>query len=280
VDAHQYLAFHEDVERALVRAARRARLSWEDAQDFTGYARVRLLEDDCRILRTFRGQNRQAYLAIVMRRLMLDYRIKEWGKWRSSAEARRHGGAAVLFEALVYREGYTPHEAAAMLSFRGSALAPDVADKLTRRMPKPRRVPEIEGHLATSFVALPACGVSARERRTTAVRIRRVLADAIGRLPDQERAILVRRFWSSRTISELARDLEMPPKLLYRKLDSTLEILRKTLLAAGIANADVTEAMTEPGIDLSPLVAPSDCAANPPDTGSIKARLLVGAAAS
>ena len=72
---------------------------------------LKLIDDDYQILRGFRERSSlRTYLSTVVERLFLDYRIRQWGKWRPSAQARRAGALAVRLEALLHRDG-VPFEA-------------------------------------------------------------------------------------------------------------------------------------------------------------------------
>ena len=94
-----HLPIIEDAIRAVVC---RRRLSWEERQDFTATAMLRLLEDDRAILRKFEGRSSlKTYLIAAIDRMLLDFRIAQWGKWRASAEARRLGPIALSLEKLV-----------------------------------------------------------------------------------------------------------------------------------------------------------------------------------
>ena len=95
---------------------RRHRLPASEADEFVAHARLRLIEHDYQILRRFGGRSSlRTYLATVIERLLLDYRIREWGKWRPSAEARRAGPVAVRLDQLLNRDGLPFHQAAEIL---------------------------------------------------------------------------------------------------------------------------------------------------------------------
>src|SRR6187551_1624446 len=111
-----------------------------DAEDFTSEVRLRLLQDDYAVLRKYRGASSMpTFLTVVIGNLFRDYRIKRWGKWRPSAEAKRRGEAAVLLETAVYRDGRSFDDACRLLQSNGRV---DVdAGELRRIMAElPRRI--------------------------------------------------------------------------------------------------------------------------------------------
>ena len=57
----------------------------------------------------------RTYLTVVIHRLFLDYRIRLWGKWRPSAEAKRLGAVAIALERLIVRDGWSFEQAVEVL---------------------------------------------------------------------------------------------------------------------------------------------------------------------
>src|SRR5215211_7323506 len=93
------------IQRTSAAVCRRHGLQRADAQDFTSWVTLRLVENDYAILRRFRGESAlTTYLVVVVATLYREYRVKRWGRWRPSAAARRAGPVAVRLETLVHRE--------------------------------------------------------------------------------------------------------------------------------------------------------------------------------
>src|SRR6478672_4714082 len=87
-------------------------LSRQDGEDFSQTVMVRLIEEDYRILREFKGRSSlRTYLAIAIKRMLLDYQNHLWGKWHPSAEAKRLGPTAIWLERLLYRDKLSFEEA-------------------------------------------------------------------------------------------------------------------------------------------------------------------------
>jgi hypothetical protein len=109
------------VESVVSDVARRQRVRGDELAEFRSLAYLKLIDHDYEALRRFRGHSSlRTYLTVVLQRVLLDHRNRQWGRWRPSAGAQRLGSAAVQLERLVTRDGLTPQEAVA-------ALGPDAA---------------------------------------------------------------------------------------------------------------------------------------------------------
>ncbi|MCA1570406.1 MAG: hypothetical protein LC798_08840 [Chloroflexi bacterium] len=103
-----YLLYRPAIEQAIRAVCRRHRLLPEDADDFAGAVRLHLIDRDFAVLRRFKGRSRiGTYLLAVITHLGHDWRNARWGKWRSSAQARRMGPLGVQLERLMRRDGLT-----------------------------------------------------------------------------------------------------------------------------------------------------------------------------
>ena len=81
--------------------SRRHHLDAAEADDFEAHVKLKLVQDNYAVLQRFEGRcSLRGFLAVVVERLLLDYRTARWGKWRPSADAKRLGPTAVLFEQL------------------------------------------------------------------------------------------------------------------------------------------------------------------------------------
>src|SRR5207247_4910890 len=104
------------IERVVVWVCARRCLRGADAEDFASTVKLRLIEDDYEVLARFEGRSSlKTYLTVVVNRFYLDYQTQRFGKWRSSAEARRLGPVALRLEVLLYRDGLTFEEASGVL---------------------------------------------------------------------------------------------------------------------------------------------------------------------
>lgn len=84
----------------------------DEREDFESWALLRLIEKSPTLDETFEGRCAlTTFLDTVVRNLQRDFRISNWGKWRSSARARELGTLAVALERLLYRERLLAAEA-------------------------------------------------------------------------------------------------------------------------------------------------------------------------
>src|SRR5262245_6045718 len=112
MDSEQFTQTLPLIHQAIRHVVRRARLTADERTEFTSVVLLKLIEHNYAVLRAFRGQcAMQTYLVVVVRRCLLDFRVKHWGRWRASQAARRLGSAATALEQLVARDGLTPGEA-------------------------------------------------------------------------------------------------------------------------------------------------------------------------
>src|SRR5205807_2076472 len=116
---HRQEVFEEHLlmaEEIIRRICNRHRLSQEEAEDFHSFALLKLIEDDYARLRSFQGRSRlKTFLTVVLHRLLLDYRVQKWGKWRPTAEVRDLGKTAVELDRLLSRDGQTLENAVEIL---------------------------------------------------------------------------------------------------------------------------------------------------------------------
>jgi hypothetical protein len=79
------------IQNLLAAVARQHGLSQDDAETFRSTALVRIIDDDFAVLRRFGGRRSwRAYLAVVVQRMCLDFRIAQW---RNGLTARRLGSS-------------------------------------------------------------------------------------------------------------------------------------------------------------------------------------------
>lgn len=236
------------IQRVITAVVRRHRLSSSDAEEFRSTVFLRLIECDYRILRAFQHRSSmRTFLNVVIERLYLDFRNHLWGKWRPSARARRHGPVALMLERLTERDGFTFAEAVEILRMQHgvtlplaalSGLAADLRvrprhggdENMAMDMPDNRPLPD----------ELMARSESAHR----AIAARRALARAIKELEPGDRRLIELRFVEGLTVADIARELALDQKKLYRRLAQLLAALRRSLeqddavaeLARGLAN--------------------------------------------
>jgi RNA polymerase sigma factor (sigma-70 family) len=240
------------IERACAALARRHGLAGDEADDFLSWARMRLLEDDCAILRKFRGEcAATTYLTVVLATLFRNYRVREWGKWRPSAAARREGALAVRLEAMVRRDGFRLEEAGERLRTAGATTLSDreLAVLLARLPAHAPSRPLAAGDAALAEVPAATgaadAGVLADEASAHRVAGEAALRRALERLAPRDQVVFRMRFWEGLTVAQIARGLGVPQKGLYRRIERALPRMRRELERGGMTRADVRELLDD-----------------------------------
>jgi len=250
-----FLSQLDVIERVISFVSSRHHLPGADADDFASHVKLKLIEGDYAILMKFQGRSSlRTYLTIVIQRLLLDYRISAWGKWRPSAEAKRAGPIAIMLEQLMSRDGYGFEQACELLDTKHQVTATRaelevMAGKLPNRT---RRRFESDDVLAKVPSPQPAVDdvIAERERTATAARVAAALEVAMAGLDAQDRLVLALRFEDGRTVVEIASMLRLDQKGLYRRVERLLKELRNALHAQGIESAAVVEMFESPAVSL------------------------------
>jgi RNA polymerase sigma factor (sigma-70 family) len=238
--AATFHANHALIEEAIAAVVRRRGVLQQEAEDFAATVCLRLLEDDCSVLRKFEGRSSlRTFLRVVVERMLLDYRIAKWGKWRPSTEARRLGPVAVRLETLTSREGLSFWEAVETL--RTNHRLPHTGAELWRLFTllpaKPRRRTVAEAEL--SEMAATGHAPEATPDRRHAACTHRALRQAVARLTAEERLMLEQRFDRGLRLAQIADLRGLEHKTVYRRFAALLRRLRADLEAQGIAGAEV-----------------------------------------
>jgi RNA polymerase sigma factor for flagellar operon FliA len=245
-EAHELLTSNLAlIERAIAYACRRNRLSADDADEFQASVKLKLVENDYAILRAYEQRSSFAtFISIVVQRMALDYRISTWGKWHTSAEAKRLGALAVDLERLVHRDGRSLDEALTILRSRYQDATRDslasIAARLPTRAPRHHEVDlgEADGVSAQAEVEER---LLTQERKRLSERVSAVMSEVIARLADDDRLILQLRFEGELTVAQIARVLQIEQKLLYRRIENRMRELKRELEKNGIAWSDVLD---------------------------------------
>ncbi len=230
---------YELIHKTICGIARRKRLDPEAVEEFSGFAFVKILDDDAAVLRNFEGRSTlKTYLVTVIQRLYLDFQIHRYGKWRPSRRAMRLGPLAIALDRLLHRDGKTLYEATEWLRSQGfGEPSLDELAALARQIPNQRRRPRLEQLERAEEVACDG-GVEerllARDRQRAARRIGNALGRALDALPDEERLMLRLRFEEEMTVRAIATQLGIEARQLYSRFERLIAKLRRTLEQAGI----------------------------------------------
>ena len=224
-----------------------------EAEDFTGWVRMRLMEDDYAVVRRYRGESElKTYLAAVVMRQFYNFDRVQRGRWRPSAAAMRLGTPAVDLEKLIYRDRYSLAQAGEQLRTAGRTTLSDaeLARLLGRLPPRaPLRPVESEPPLGMDATEGPS---RADERVVAAeadARRRRIAAEvwaALEQLDPDDRLIVRLHFIRGSTVAEVSRILGIEQKPLYRRVDRLRARLRELLERAGLSIEDVRDHLDDP----------------------------------
>ena len=250
---------HLSVVDQIVRTTgRRRQLSAPELEDFSGFVRLRLIENDYAILRKF--QNRSSlwtYLSAVIERLSLDYCADKWGRWRASAMAERLGPAAVVMERLVLRDGHTLDEALEIVrSSHGFGVARADLLKIWAQLPKRVRTTDV-GEEAAAAVPSPQTSeerVEAAELHENIERISRALKASLDQLSAQERVVLALRFDQDMSMVQIAKLTGSSVATLRRRLENAVTLLRVSLSRSGLDRREIMALIGHPSVALAPLL--------------------------
>lgn len=231
----------ETVEKAVRYVAVRRRLAAADADDLLSTVLTHLVTDDYRVLRLFRGQSSiSTYLTVVVDRVLLDARTRAWGKWRPSAQARRLGERAVIFDRLVRRDGLEPAHARELV---GAPL--EWMSLLSRTsLKKPARPAGFVDIGAAKTYCSPAADPHAvlmeQYHAKQGIELGQQLERALCSLPVADQVLVRMRHEQGLKVSQIATMLGIDQKKLYRRLDAIHDDLRSAIKAMGVSRGDAT----------------------------------------
>ena len=229
---------------------RRQRCTPDEKDEFASYAHLRLIEDQCAILRHFEGRSElRTYLAVVLQRMFIDFRRHHWGIWRPSAEARRLGPIALLLDRLVSRDGMSVAEAVETAFVGvGHGLSRPELTRLAEQLPRRARR-RMEGEEALLDVPVAAetaeSSLLRDEREGRAAQVRDAIRSLLESLEPEDAVILRFRFQDGLTVARIAQLLQLDAKPLYRRVERLLVRLRSGLEAEGVASEEVGELLSE-----------------------------------
>lgn len=250
-DPEAVLIAHLDtIDRIVGALAAKHSMAPDERDDFTGWVRMKLVEDDYAVIRKFQGRaSLGTYLSVVIARLLQDRRVQQWGKWRPSAAARHAGPIGVRLERLMRRDGLPFDTAVAILRSRnGVALDDRALARLAATFPERTR-PRIESDSGATFSAPGSLRaddrVIADERARRETTVLDTLEQSLDALDSEDRVILKLRFWEGCTVADISRALGLEQRPLYRRLHGLLARLRASLQEAGVSGDQVGELLSE-----------------------------------
>lgn len=251
-----FLAELDTINRAIRFACFRAGLGVDDAEDFASYVRVKLIEDDYAVIRKYQERSTfAAFVSIVIQRLLLDYRISQWGKWHASTRAQRLGDVGVTLEMMLHRDGRTIDEVFPALKRRWPSLTRAEVDRLAEQLPpRARRPRPVSLELASGALRSRADAVIAAafasDRHALSRRIAAIVRSTIRNFADDDRLVCRLRFEGGMSVAAISRTLGIEQKPIYRRLQRCLLVLRKQLESEGICANDIEDVLASRDTEL------------------------------
>lgn len=246
-----YSDYQDAIEAVLGFIRRRHRLSADAGDEFSSWARLRLLEDDCAILAKFQGlSNFKTFIVSVIGHLFQDWRNQQWGKWRPTAEARRLGPVAIELERLILRDRIEFEQAAQLLLSKGVAETIAQCDALWSRLKRHAGREFVNVDDVTNLVVTPPPDpIDQDERRRLAIKVLGAMQQALAQLPPADNLIFRLRYWDKVTVARIAAMQGTEQKPLYRRFEQILGQLRKSMLAEGVTEVEIRELLADMGVD-------------------------------
>lgn len=225
------------IERVVQRVCRRRCIFGHDAEDIRQEVLLKLAADDCAALVEFRGESTLGtFITTVATRVCFDEIRRRRGRWRTSLAARRLGAAAISLERLVYRDGLDFEQAATKLITEGVVRSRDELERVWPKIPQRpvRTFVDADDAPEPTSDDDPVRRVEELEQQKRLRRLQDVVEEILGALPPEDRLILKRLYLDGRTIADVARELGLEQRPLYRRRDRLLAHLRKELEARGL----------------------------------------------
>jgi RNA polymerase sigma factor (sigma-70 family) len=253
-----YLAQLETIRKLAAYACRRYGFGREDVEDFTQHVLAKIWADGCAVLRKFQGRsNLASYLAVVVQRALQDYVNSRWGKWRPSKAAIRQGQLAIDLETLLVRDRLGFDEACRTLRNRGATATDAELGEIAARLPvpSPRRTGgphegaggsgDLRDGVAPGRrepVAAESAddGIRQSERQQRWQHAVKALAAALAALPAEDR-LIAKMVGDGFKVVEIAAQLKLDQKKLYKRTEKILKRLREALESAGVSADDVED---------------------------------------
>ena len=176
--------------------------------------KLRLVENDYAVLRAYEARSKfETFISIVVQRMVLDDRIHHWGKWHSSAEAKRLGPLAIEIEILLVRDGRTLDDAITILA------------------------PKYDGATRESITRLAQMA-----KNVILGRVKSGIDGLITTLRDQiDAEVFEAGNGSLKVVAQIARALQIEQKLLYRRIERRMLEIREELERSGIESSDAID---------------------------------------
>lgn len=223
-------------------------IAGDDADEYNSHVHEKLVEDECRKIREFKGgSSYKTYITVVISRILID-RIRSGRRWKPSQKALKMGNDAVILEELFYRKNYSFEQAySTLVTNHGASISRDRAYEmvtlLQRRhvISKRPRVVEFVDNISDNRDTAPDRVVVNKENSKNKDHLDNVISEIRGFLSNEERLLLRMRFEGNIKISEIARVLRKERNYVDKKLKKIFVKFREELLSRDISVDDVKD---------------------------------------
>jgi RNA polymerase sigma factor (sigma-70 family) len=248
---HPYSSNQDAIEAVLSYVCRQQRLSPDAADEFSQWTRLKLIEDDCAILRAFKGLSSfKTFMHQVISRKYRDWLDVERGKFRVTQEAKRLGPIATELERLVLRDKTPYDEAAQLLVSKGVAQSIKQCDEIWGRLKRAvRRHFVSDDELELRYPGPSIDPLEEAERRRLVEKVQDALHASLAALPAGDNLLFRWRFWDKFTVAQIAKRQGIEQKPLYRRYEQIYKQLERDLIARGITKAELGDLFGSDGID-------------------------------
>jgi RNA polymerase sigma factor (sigma-70 family) len=247
------LSEHVDVVRSVIRSvAFRQGLAGTALEELESAVWIRLIDHDYRAIRQFRGEaSFRTFLRVVVTRLLLDLRASAWGRWRPSALARNKGKAAIRFESLLFRDGYSVEEARAILTSRGESISEeDITELAGSLRSTPRRFVPIEEGPEPFDEGQPELASDHERRQRQTRHLSAALRKALSTLAPADLQLLQLRHGKGLKVATIARELKQDQTRLYRRLHGVHRTVRRHIESCGVSPEIARDLVGRNDVDL------------------------------
>ena len=243
------------IEGLITRLAARHQLTEDEGQEVYSLVMLKIVQDNYAVLRQFRAQSQwSTYLTVVIQRVLLDQRTKEWGRWRPCATARRLGHTAIELDRWINREGLGREEAVQMMLVGERDTSAGELRRLVEQIPKRVRHRVMVSDRCLARVAGPLsaeCRVEVAERVGVTDRLAEVFRSALEDISTQDRFLLGLRFHGGWTVKRIAAEVGLSQRPLYRRFEGILRRLRWYLESHGLSWEEIRDVLVDGDVDLN-----------------------------
>lgn len=224
-----WLEDHLPLVNAVVKqVARAARVHAQDVPDLQSAVFTKLVRNDYRALRSFRGDAQiRTFLVVVVRRVLLDLRNSAWGRRRPPARTDRLRSAADV-------GGQGPADGG-----RSSQVGTLRRARAFSPVPLPL---SLDGTIdVASDVGCPHNRLVDADRKRVGASVARRLHRALVELPRDDRQLVNLRHGQGLQVSQIAALLGVNQQRLYKRLYAIHRDLRVRITALGVSGAEAVD---------------------------------------